>query len=251
MREVTFVHDNNTKIQLIQHPFSDKYKNRYKHEIEFRRIHSYLIKYGHVKENVIDLGAWIGDNSIPWAKQISGVVYAIDPSIENLNYIRDMSEHNNTPNVQTIHAAISDKRELLYTPNNITHCTFNNNGTGNTKIQSTTLDHLYEENVIDAISMIHLDVEGFEFKVVKGAVKLIDTFKPVISFEQHTSTDDYIGLSKFLHTHGYDVFLIDEILPGCRSDCRNFFAYHHTSGIDATVINNALNCGNILKRVIV
>ena len=38
-------------------------------------------------KNIIDLGAWIGDNSIPWAKNIDGIVYAIDPSKENCKYI--------------------------------------------------------------------------------------------------------------------------------------------------------------------
>jgi hypothetical protein len=53
------------------------FKKRDNHEVMFRRINTYLIKNKIIKNNIIDLGAWIGDNSIPWAKNIDGTVYAI------------------------------------------------------------------------------------------------------------------------------------------------------------------------------
>ena len=84
-----------------------------------------------------------------------------------------------------------------------------------------TLDSLGLQNV----ALIHLDVEGFEFKVVRGATETIDKYRPIISFEQHVQVDNYLGLSEYLCEKGYDIYLINEVLPGCRRDCRNFMAF--------------------------
>ena len=84
---VIFTNDDSINISLLNHPFSDYLKVRDKHEVLFRRINTFLIKNKIIKNNIIDLGAWIGDNSIPWAKNIDGFVYAIDPSHDNCKFI--------------------------------------------------------------------------------------------------------------------------------------------------------------------
>ena len=68
MKTCIFTNDDNVEITLLNHPFSEKFSNRNKHEILFRQINTYLIKNNIILNNIIDLGAWIGDNSIPWAK---------------------------------------------------------------------------------------------------------------------------------------------------------------------------------------
>jgi hypothetical protein len=47
----------------------------------------------------------------------------------------------------------------------------------------------------------------------------------LISFEQHLEIDDYDIILSYLKKHNYTVFLIDEILPSCRHDCRNSIAF--------------------------
>ena len=175
MSEVIFKNDNNVLIKLINHKFSEKFKVRDNHEIYFRKIHSYLIKNKIINGNIIDLGAWIGDNSIPWAKQLNTTIYAIDPSKENINYINSMAMHNNIKNIKTINKAICDKNKLISTSGNINHCSFNDKGLGKTTINAVTLDYLLEQNEINNISCIHLDVEGFELKVIQGSLNLIKT----------------------------------------------------------------------------
>ena len=90
-----FTNDNNVNIKLINHNFSNYFVMRDNHEIMFRRINTYLIKNKLINGNIIDLGAWIGDNSIPWAMNVSHTIYAIDPSNDNINYIEDMAKANN------------------------------------------------------------------------------------------------------------------------------------------------------------
>jgi len=225
---VIFTNDDSINISLINHPFSDYLKVRYKHEVLFRRINTFLIKNKIIKNNIIDLGAWIGDNSIPWAKNIDGIVYAIDPSPDNCKFINETCNLNNISNVKTIQYAISNVNELLTTNDNLNHCSFvygNPGLNGKVKINAVSLDYLYETKAIENVGYIHLDVEGMEYKILQGSSTLIDNCRPIISFEQHLEIDDYGIILSYLKNKNYTIFLIDEILPGCRHDCRNSFAF--------------------------
>ena len=158
-----FLNDNNVEIKLIDHPFSEVFKYRNIHEGIFRQINTFLINKNIINrdKNIIDLGAWIGDNSLPWAKNINGIVYAIDPSRENCNYIYSMSVYNNINNIKVIKAAISDTEKIISTDSeDLHHVSFTNNNLLTNKIQSFCLDTLYQQNIIKDIGYIHLDVEG-------------------------------------------------------------------------------------------
>lgn len=228
MESAVFTNDDFVRISLINHPFSNDFKGRDNSEVLFRRINTFLIKEKIIKNNIIDLGAWIGDNSIPWAKNIVGIVYAIDPSPQNCYFINETCKLNNITNVKTIQYAISNINEILTTNDSIDHCSFvyrNPGLTGNVKVNAVSLDYLYETKTIDNIGYIHLDVEGMEYKILEGSRSLIEKCRPLISFEQHLEIDDYDIILSYFKKHNYTVFLIDEILPGCRHDCRNSIAF--------------------------
>ena len=234
---INFHNDNNTNVILIDHQFSDHFKKRPSKEAGFRRISSYLLNNNYINGNIIDLGSWIGDNSIPWAKQIKDIVYAIDPSPNNIEYIELMCKANNISNIKTIQKAIADKNIILNTIHDIDHCTFNEKGEGKQTAEAVSLDYLLSEKIIENISYIHLDVESYEFSVIRGAVSLIKKFNPIIAFEQHLKTDNYDALSKFIYDMNYNVYIIDEQLPGCRPDCRNLIAFPVIKNIDIKNIN--------------
>jgi hypothetical protein len=74
--------------------------------------------------------------------------------------------------------------------------------------------------------------------VIIGSKELIEKYKPIISFEQHLDTDDYVGLSNHLKDKGYIVYLINETFTGCRPTCRNLLA-----------IPNEVNTEDLLEDV--
>jgi FkbM family methyltransferase len=228
MTSCSFKNDDNVSLMLIDHPFTEWFPGREDCEKLFRIINTFLITRNIIKNNIIDLGAWVGDNSMPWAKNISGIVYAIDPSPENCDYIRRTCELNQIKNVKVFQTAISNTAELLSTNDDINHCSFvygHCGQNGQTKINAVSLDYLYGLKEIENIGYIHLDVEGMEYKVVQGAEKIIDTDRPVVSFEQHLFTDNYDIILSYFRNKQYRVFLVDEIMPGCYQDCRNSFAF--------------------------
>jgi FkbM family methyltransferase len=187
-------------------------------------------------KNIVDLGAWIGDNSIPWAKVIDGYVYAIDPSIDNINYIKELMYLNVIKNVIPIISVISDKEEIVYSSGDIRHTDFSAK-TGTNVFKTTSLDNLYSSLEIENIGFIHLDVEGFEFKVLSGSRKIINDCRPIIAWENHLDTDDVSGTVSFFSSYNYDSYMINEFFPHCRRTCRNFISLPKEKGIIIEDIN--------------
>lgn len=273
-----FSNDNGVAVQYhMNHRFAGLFGSRNEHEVMFRRISTYLINQGHIRGNIVDLGAWIGDNALPWSKNLQmppsaascgfdtknidtknigtdALVYAIDPSPDNCQFIKDLASLNNIQNIRVIEKAISDKREVLCTNDDLTHCSFvsdEDSLTVKNQVKAWSLDDLYAAGEIADVAYIHLDVEGMENRVVAGATKLINTYKPIIAFEQHLEQDPFIELSAHIAEKGYVVYLINEILPGCRPDCRNFIAFPSDRFDDAFVeaINTHLG-QDVLERLL-
>jgi FkbM family methyltransferase len=227
MESIFFPNDNNSMVLLPENEFFNlSFKIRPYHEIQFRKIVEFLLKEGIIKENIIDLGAWIGDNSVPWSiMNPHKIIYAIDPSESNCNYINKIIDINNLDNLIVIPRAISDKIETLSTNDDLNHCTLHQDENGKRKLESTSLDILYKQNFIDNVDFIHLDVEGMEYQVLLGAENLINRFRPIIAYEVHLITDKNIdNIKKFLISINYNIYLINEELPGCNLDCRNCLA---------------------------
>lgn len=224
----TFTNDNNAKIFLPEHKYSEAIKKRINNESLFRRIVNYLIQNKYIKGNIVDLGAWIGDNTLPWSKNIEGIVYAIDPSPENCKFIQLLLEENLIKNIKIIQRAISNENKVISTlevfGDDFYHCTFQDADSGDYKFDAYCLDYLYKIGDIKNIDFIHLNVGGMEHQVIIGADNLIEDYCPIITFEQHLNTDNFSRLSKHLEYKGYYVYMINEILPGCNPDCRNFIA---------------------------
>ena len=271
-----FSNDNGVAVQYhMNHRFAGLFGSRNEHEVMFRRISTYLINQGHIRGNIVDLGAWIGDNALPWAKSLlmaqnatserldtknidtknigpNSVVYAIDPSPDNCQFIKDLASINNIQNIRVIEKAISDKREVLCTNDHLTHCSFvSDEDSGRNQVKAWPLDDLYVAGEIADVAYIHLDVEGMENRVVAGAQKLINTYKPIIAFEQHLEQDPFIELSAHIAEKGYVVYLINEVLPGCRPDCRNFIAFPSDRFDDAFVEAINAHLGqDVLERLL-
>lgn len=223
---IKFINDNNVEIALPEHPFSKSFESRINQEKNFRLINTFMMENSIIDKtkNIIDLGSWIGDNSIPWSKVISGIIYSIDPSPKNGEFINKVKELNSITNITFIEKAISNKPSIITTNHDLQHTMFITDGSGSIKVESTSLDELYRNGVIKDIGYIHLDVEGMENLVIEGSEIIISTYRPVISFEQHIKSDDYMGLSNSLKDSDYTVYLINEQFPGCKSDCRNLLA---------------------------
>ena len=240
---LTFKNDSNVsvelpKIKLFNILISTKlvqktisYSDRPISEPLMRLVSSCLIKDFIDNDSIIiDIGAWIGDNSIPWAKLLAlkGEVVAIDPSKENLKFIGILSKLNNIQNISLINAVCSDKvNQKLSFDGSIDHTSFRElkSNKSDKILYSTTLDKIHDENYPQKkVSFIHLDVEGFELRVLKGTENILKKYNPFVIFELHLNKSPYTELFEFINRFNYDIYMINEIIPGNYLDCRNFIA---------------------------
>ena len=178
-------------------------------------------------KSIIDIGSWIGENSIVWSKLLKNQasVLAIDPSKNNQNYCKTLCKFNKIENINLINAVCSDEsNQKLGFSGSIDHANFRK--TYDQKfILSKTLNSVVNELSVDKeIGFMHIDVEGFEFQVLKGADLIFSDQKPIIIFEQHITKEDVSSIFDYLKTFGYEVYMINEVLQGCDLDCRNFIA---------------------------
>lgn len=227
--QIVFENDMNVPVSLdIMHPLFQEYAHRVHSEPLFRRIAAYLLKHVCSKGTVLDCGAWIGDNAIPWAKLIpDNKVAAFDPSPRNCEYIHYLVTLNAVSNVSIYKIGLSDKDEIISTDSeNLDHCTFTSDTSKSNKIQAHALDTLFRQNILSNVKFIHIDVEGMEWNVLRGAEHMLQTNRPIVAYEVHLTTDKHIDdIKQYLKGMNYVVFLINEELPGCLKDCRNCLAF--------------------------
>lgn len=140
---------------------------------------------------VIDAGAFIGDHASLYSQIVgaSGHVYAIEPhpvTVQALN--KNMARFNN---VSVVSTALGDEdclSVLSMTPNLGASFIGVDAEFPNTKVGMTTLD-LQLLPFLDRCDFIHLDAEGMELKILRGAEQLIDRFHPALLVEV---TDDWL-----------------------------------------------------------
>lgn len=220
---IEFPHEGHVKLMYKTWPRHDAFIVRPYAEANLRDIAAWCISsFGPF--HILDAGAYVGDNVLPWAKHFQeSFVYAIDPCPENCAFIEQMSSLNGIKNVKVMSMALSEKPTKLHYNGSLNHCRFDRKG--RKELLSTSLDHLWKSGEISEIGFIHLDVEGMELSVIKGAKKLIDQFLPLIIFESHINQDKFLGeLYQTLKEKKYTTFMMVEVLEGCAPDCRNFLA---------------------------
>ncbi|MDA7719185.1 FkbM family methyltransferase [Candidatus Pelagibacter sp.] len=210
------------------------YQNRPFAEVLLRKTIYEIYESGYISRDlsIIDIGNWISDNSIVWSHYLADAakVIAIDPSRDNITYGQNLANINNVENIKFVQAVCADKSGIkLDFDGTIDLASFKASTTQNYVVSTTIDEILYEEGL--PVGFFHIDVEGFELSVLKGAMTVITRDLPVISFEQHISKENVNDITSFLKGFNYRVFMVNEVLPGCGLDCRNFLAFPSEKGL--------------------
>lgn len=180
---------------------------------------------------VIDIGAWLGDNSLVWSRMLDperGVVHAVDPSTVNVAFAKRLAEASDILNVNW-HIAVcsSQPGETVYYEGDLRHAKFtkfSDSAPPNHQL-TQTLDGVIPARDHARVSLLHVDVEGFEHDVLAGATEILRSSRPLVIFEGHLNDSNEVrAVEQILQGFGYAVFMINEVIPGCSPDCRNFLA---------------------------
>jgi len=168
-------------------------------------------KYGHL--NLIDVGANIGDTIAAFYRHDSDKFLAIEPNPNFLSYLTANFDHD--PNVEILSCMCSSGETTSQ------YHIHEHNGTASLKeaetgaqIESKTIDDLVMGNpVFHNFNVIKIDTDGYDLRIIAGAINIIKKNKPAILFEVYdnespTYCEDCINTLLLLKDAGYDSFLL-------------------------------------------
>lgn len=171
-----------------------------------------------LKENeiVIDIGANIGYYALLEARLANkGKIYCIEPIPTNINLLKRSIELNNFKNISVFQYAMGDKNgnSKMYIYDKCNWCSFTKNLDGNIieeiEVPIITLDTFVESYVCQYPTFIRMDVEGYEYQIIKGAFKILEINKPLkICIELHPhlmSRENMIELLNILKQRDFKV----------------------------------------------
>jgi len=177
------------------------------------------VLYGLIKNSttIIDVGTNIGETLMNFAKMNRD---GRNIGFEPVPYLYEKAQTNialnKFENIELVNMALSSKAETLSfnetNENNSggTFLTRDDNSDYVRAVQAVRLDDFAEQNRLDNISLIKIDVEGFEMEVLRGAVEVLRKFKPILFVEvddafllrQQSSVEAIFDL---LTSHGYKI----------------------------------------------
>lgn len=182
---------------------------------------------------VLDIGANAGLLTVPFAKVHvpEGRVIAFEPDEEVLKQLRINVALNGLSNVTVEPMALQDDPKISEISFNLREArdgdglinkgistiqSIDLHSKGSSPVAASTVDNYIKDNKINKVDFIKIDVEGAEFRVLKGALETIKRDQPVLLYEFSVVLDKLAGGSNSSQTFnlladlGYVQYLIKD-----------------------------------------
>lgn len=182
-------------------------------DVSFNNFIENYIKPGYV---VLDIGANIGTTITRLARKLGskGYVIGFEPGRSNYQRAVEHIQMNELNNCSIENLGLGDKQGSfkLFSVNmkNPGMNRILTNGEAEAypyeEVQVITLDDYCRSKNISQVNAVKMDVEGFEYFVLKGGLKVISQHQPTILMELN---------NKFLNEHNLSVNDIFNLLSGC------------------------------------
>ena len=183
---------------------------------------------------VIDVGANVGSIAIYILEKGASKIFAFEPGPLYADLKKNLDLNNINEKILPIKLGLSDQKQVMYWAEDQ-----NNRGNAHLindlnelnlskqktkfggkdslqKVEVSTLDNYFlKTDILEKLDFIKIDVEGLEWKVIKGGVNLIKKFKPIVIAETYRSTSDMYGydcitpLFEFFYQLGYESYSIN------------------------------------------
>jgi FkbM family methyltransferase len=154
-----------------------------------------LVNFLTPKSIAYDIGGYKGYYSGVMALNGASEVFVFEPFPENAIIIKSMISLNKNLNIKLVEKAVSDKSETLNfninsdnTMGKLQNSNFENFSVNSSQLLVETIkldDFIESGNPVP--SLIKIDVEGAEEFVLKGAINLLEQFKPTLFIEIHSN----------------------------------------------------------------
>ena len=162
----------------------------------------------------IDVGANIGFFTILFARWVgpSGRVVAVEPEAENISLLRQRLEEAGVSGVvSVIEGVAAEQPGTLHLVLNPFHPADHRIGAQGVRVRSWTIDEIMAQFGWPAVSLIKIDVQGSEIRVLRGAQDIIARMHPAFFVEVDDRALGEAGFSADqlfdeLERHGYRAY---------------------------------------------
>jgi FkbM family methyltransferase len=217
--EVADVHGNKMLFGAASEAYVDMVNDVY--EPGITRLFDKLIKPG---MTVVDIGAHIGYFTLIAAQKsgLTGRVYAFEPAPDNYEILTKNITLNEYENVIPIQKAVCDvdgTTSFYMHVDTVAHSLYPTTigrGKSTINVETTSLDHFFEQEGWPPVNLIKMDIEGAEAAALAGMRKLIQRNKTMYLFlefvpqiQQNTGTDPRELVAK-LSEMGFTVQVVTE-----------------------------------------
>jgi FkbM family methyltransferase len=179
------------------------------YEFETQGAFARIVRPGDV---VYDLGANVGFYSLLGARLAGemGAVYSFEPLPRNLEFLRKHVAMNGLRNCAVIEAAVADFDGEMKFESSEAPATAHLSERGDVAVRVVRLDSLVESGEIRPPSVMKIDVECSEMKLLLGAAKTIEKYRPRILLATHDRElhGECVG---FLEERGYRIEMLSEL----------------------------------------
>jgi FkbM family methyltransferase len=194
------------------------------HEPETHRIVKKLLE--HRPGNIVHAGTFFGDMLPNFSKFCSHTVFAFEPVLESYILAKMTVDYNALENVFLLNAALGRDVGIVKINTGIKQ-NLHHGGASYIDDHGQIVSQLTIDSFqIKQLSIIQLDVEGFEFNALSGATHSISASKPVIMIEDNNN--ECAGL-----LHGLEYEYSGQI-PGLKIWC------HRESVIDKKFVQDCI-----------
>ena len=165
----------------------------------------------HLNDVVYDIGANVGFYSMLSAAVSNRPVYAFEPSPRNYEYLLKHIEMNGFDTIKPFMLAVGDFDGTASFDADCDPVAQRISPSGSLNVEVCQLDTAVKKYGLLAPSIIKIDVEGHELEVLKGAVQLLQDYKPKLYIETHDRFNPGVHdrCLEFLHDHGYEHKILD------------------------------------------
>jgi FkbM family methyltransferase len=177
-------------------------------------MHKYFKRYGDKGKIAVDIGANIGAHTV-YLSELFKEVHAFEPQKSVYKLLQLNIKQNRADNVQLYNVGLGEKNEVVFLKQFDIHHKANQ---GAIKIiDAEDVDHRGEMiNVkrlddyhLDNVGLMKIDVEGYEYHVLRGAFRTIATYRPVILIELYQSNQYNREIREFFERLGYTLHHIN------------------------------------------
>lgn len=200
------LHDNESRKVLFdiisyRHTANPNFMTDYSIKIDDQYIEDFM-KYK--EEVMVDVGGFDGDTAEAISKVVGRIkkIHFIEPSTININNARTRLKDLNF--IEYYNLGVSDKKGTVFFDENLGSSS-KVISDGKNKINVDLIDNV----VSDKVSLIKMDIEGFEMNALSGCVNHIKNNHPKLAIAVYHKSSDFWEIPKFIFSirEDYEIFI--------------------------------------------